>query len=201
MHVGGHFLDQYIRNHFRLLLFLLLLLAAGVIFGSLYAASLPQAEAQALYAVFDKQEGLLAVTDSRRVFVAAFLNALQLWVLLSLCGMSVIGILFAPLLLLVRGFVCGFSVSALLMLYGYKGLGAAAAGLLPQLLLVLPAMQLLCVGAIRQARGAAQLTDRALRRSRFFSYCVFCLVLLLVFVLAALYEGYAGWLFILKILA
>ncbi len=199
MHVGGQFLDQYIRNNFRLLLLSILLFTAGVLFGSLYAASLPQAEAETLYGVFDTQNGLLAVTDSRRVFYAAFLNALQLWVLLSLCGMSVIGILFAPLLLGVRGFICGFSVAALLVLYGYKGLGAAAAGLLPQLLLVLPAMQLLCVGAIRQAR-AAQLTDRALRRSRFLSYCVFCLVLLLLFALAALYEGYAGWLLILKIL-
>lgn len=201
MRVGGRFFEQYIHSHFRLLLLLLFLFGAGIIGGSLYAASLPQAEAEALYGVFDSRDGLLCVSDSRRVFTAAFLNVLQLWVLMSLCGMSVIGIPFAPLLLGMRGFVCGFSIAVLVLLYGYQGLGAAAAGLLPQMLLLLPAMQMLCVGAIRQAHAAGQGIDRVSRRSRFISYCGFCLVFLAVFTIAALYEGYVGWVLVLKILA
>ncbi len=200
MQVGGGLFQNYIRQHCRLLLLGLFFFAAGSLLGGVYCARLPHTASEALYGVFAGKEGLLALTDSLHIFRASFVNYLRLWVLLSLCATSRLGVAFAPLLLGVRGFLCGFSVAALFILYGLSGLGAAAAGLLPQMLLVLPAMQMQACVAIHRAL-APPTVDRSLRRSRFFVYCIFCLVILCVFALAAFYEGYIGWRLILKFLS
>ncbi len=200
MQVGGTFLDNYIRAHIRLLLLALFAFTAGSVWGAVYCARLPHTANEALYGAFAGREGLLAVTDSFRIFCASFVNYLRLWVLLSLCATSRLGVPFAPMLLGVRGFLCGFSVAALFVLYGLPGTGAAAAGILPQMLLALPAMQLLCCVAMHRAL-APPTADRTLRRSRFFVYCIFCLAILCMFALAAFYEGYIGWRLILKILS
>ncbi len=201
MRISGNFFENYVQSNYKLLLFTLCVFTAGVIGGSFYLANVPQEAEKALYGVFAGQSGLLTAADSTRVFRSAFLNLLQVWVLMCLCGTSCIGLVFAPLLVGIRGFLCGFAVSALAVLYGARGIGAAAAGLLPQMLLVLPALQLQCSGAVCQIRRLAETADRRQRRQLFFTYCVFCLLVLCVFALAAIYEGYVGWRLILAILA
>ena len=91
------------------------------------------------------------------------------------------------------------SVAALFVLCGRTGLCAAAAGILPQMLLILPAMQLQGCVALERAL-ATPTADRKARRSRFFVYCTFCMAMLCVYALAAFFEGYIGWRLILKIL-
>ena len=201
MRISGNFLDNYIQSHFKILLFSLFVFSAGVVGGSFYLARVPQEAEKALYGTFAGQSGLLTIADSTRVFQAALLNLLQVWVLMSLCGTSCIGLVFAPLLVGVRGFLCGFAVSALAALYGMRGIGAAAAGLLPQMLLLMPALQVHYSGAVRQIGRLAETADRRQRRNLFLSYCVFCLLVLCAFTLAAVYEGYIGWRLILAILA
>lgn len=200
MRISGNFFENYIQSCFKLLLLTLFLFSAGVIGGSFYLTGVPQEAEKALYGTFAGQAGLLSVADSTRVFRAAFLNLLQVWVLMSLSGTSCIGLAFAPLLVGLRGFLCGFAVSALVALYGARGIGAAAAGLLPQMLLLIPALQVHCAGAVCQIRRLAQTAERRQRRQLFFTYCIFCLLVLCVFALAAVYEGYVGWRLILAIL-
>lgn len=200
MQFCGNPLDTYIRAHIRPLFLGLVAFAAGSLLGAIYCACLPHTANEALYGVFAGKEGLLAVTDSFRIFCTSFVNYLRFWVLMSLCATSRLGVPFAPFLLGVRGFLCGFSVAALFVLYGLLGVGAAAAGILPEMLLALPAMQLHGCAALRHAL-APPTADAALRRSRFFGYCILCLSILCIYALAAVYEGYIGWRLILKILA
>ena len=199
MQVGSRFLQNYIKGHSRLLSLLLFAFAAGSALGAVYCVRLPQTAQEALGAVFSGKDGLLAVTDSFRIFCASFVRYLRLWVFLSLCATGIIGVPFVPVLVSVRGFLCGFSVAAIFVLYGRMGLCAAAAEILPQMLLVLPALQLQGCVALERAL-ATPTVDRRIRRNRFFVYCTFCLVMLCVYALAAFFEGYLGWRLILKIL-
>lgn len=201
MRVGDSTATLYIQKHFKNLLVSLVVFAVGVLCGSLYCTAVPADETEALRTAFTGTDGLLSVTDSMRVFTATFLNYLQLWVLLSLCGTCFLGTLLAPVLIGLRGFVCGFCVSLFLLLFSNRGMAAAAFGLLPQMLIALPAMQMLCAGAEMHVRNMANITDRAQRRTQFISYCVYCLLLLIVFAAAALYEGYVGWSLIRRLLS
>ena len=201
MRVGDSAMTLYIQSHFKNLLTSLLMFTVGVLCGSLYCVTMPAQETEALRAVFTGADGLFAVSDSLRVFTAAFLNYLQLWILLSLCGTCFLGVLFAPVLIGLRGFICGFCISIFMILFTNRGMAAAAIGLLPQMLLVLPAMQMLCAGAAAHVQNLDSITDRARRRAQFFSYCAYCLLFLIIFAVAALYEGYVGWRWICRLLS
>ncbi len=201
MRVYGDALAQYIQKNARNLLCSLLLFSLGIIGGSFYCATLAPAQMQELQLMFSGGDGLFASADTFAVFRASLAQYLQVWLMLSLCGTCFLGVLLAPVFVGVRGFVCGFCVSLFWLLFSYRGLLAALLGLLPQMLLLLPAMQMLCVAAAVQVHTASSLQGRAERRLCFVTYAGFCLVLVLVFVAAALYEGYAGWRLILQLLA
>lgn len=193
MRVGDSAIALYIQNHFKNLLTSLLLFAIGVFGGSLYCVTMPASETESLRTVFTGAQGLFSVSESLRVFTATFLNYLQLWILLSLCGTCFLGTLLAPVLIGLRGFVCGFCISLFILLFSNRAVAAVALGILPQMLLVLPAMQMLCAGAATHVQTLNGITDRARRRTQFLSYCAYCLLFLIVFAAAALYEGYIGW--------
>lgn len=201
MRGSNSIISEYIQRYAPNLLATLLVFTIGVLCGSFYCVSLGSAETEQLRTVLEGANGLLTASDAFSVCMQAFRQYLQLWILLSLCGACFLGTLFAPVIIGVRGFVCGFCVSVFCLLFSYQGLLAAALGLLPQTLLVLPTMQMLSAGAATHVRALKNVPDRLQRRAAFLSYCALCLLLLAVFALAALYEGYVGWPFICRLLA
>ena len=108
---------------------------------------------------------------------------------------------FASFLIGMRGFVCGFAVTTLLMVCGRQGLFAAGADILPQMLLILPTLQAFYAVIVARAYICNRITDRLRRRQLFFKYCIITMLFLMVFLLAALYEGYVGWHLVLKLLS
>jgi len=80
-----------------------------------------------------------------------------------LLGLTVIGLPVVAVLLLLRGFVVGFSTGFLAQELGAKGYVLIAAGVLPANLLLVPAMMVLAVSAFRF--GASLLRTRLRSRS------------------------------------
>lgn len=78
---------------------------------------------------------------------------LQALAIAFLLGLSVVGLPVVAMLLLLRGFVVGFSTAFLAEELGAKGYVLVAVGVMPANLLVVPAMMVLAVGAFRFASG------------------------------------------------
>lgn len=182
--------DGYVRNNRLTLLVCTLLLMVGVCGGGMYCVFL--ASKGELASGIGELGVLRDKLFSREVFAASLINSFQLALLIWLCGLGRFGIAMAPTLLMAKGFACSFSVAALISMYGVMGLAAAAAAILPQMLVMLITAEVFCVAAINQARYCARLADRAERQRRFVSYCIFCMLLLCSFVVCSLYESYAS---------
>jgi len=181
--------STYIRNNRVLLTVCTVFLMIGICAGSLYCIFLSDAQSGELLQSLGNF-GALREAQGGAVFLSSLMNMLQIAFFLWLCGCSKIGVPVAPLLLALKGFACGFSIASLVMLYAGTGLLAAAAGILPQMVLTFVLMEMLCVAAINQALYAPRNGDRADKRRRFVSYCVFCSLVFGGLVVCSLIESY-----------
>ncbi len=182
--------DGYIKNNRLPLVICTIFLILGICAGSVYCTSLSNA-GTLLQSIGDF--GVLKEnTLSREVFVASIANSFQFAMLLWLCGLSRLGVVMAPFLLAAKGFACAFCISSLVSIYGGAGLVSAAAAILPQMLVMFIIAEILCVAAINQAMYGAKSTDKAEKRRRFVSYCIFCMILFCGFVMCSLFESYVA---------
>ncbi|HIV02934.1 MAG TPA: stage II sporulation protein M [Candidatus Aphodoplasma excrementigallinarum] len=179
----------YVRNNRVLLTVCTVFMIIGICAGSLYCIFLSDAQSGELLQSLGNF-GALKSAQGGAVFLSSLINMLQVAFFIWLCGCTKLGVPVAPLILALKGFASGFSIAALVMLYAGTGLLAAAAGLLPQMLLMFGLMVMLCVAAINQALYAPRNGDKAEKRRRFVSYCVFCSLLFGCLVVCALIESY-----------
>lgn len=186
MRVGGVF-DSYIRNNRIPLMICTALMIVGICAGSVYCVSLKNGGTLDGIGDFSM---LTAQRDGKAVFLSSLINSMQIAFFIWLCGLTRLGVPAAPFILALKGFACGFCVASLAALYGGAGLLAAGVGILPQMLVMFALMEAFCVAAINQALYSQHLTDKTEKRRRFVSYCVFCSLLLMGFVLCSLFESY-----------
>lgn len=73
-----------------------------------------------------------------KILLQAFFNHLLLYVLLTVCGLMLVGIPFNLLLVFWKAFLTGFTVAAMLHGFGFAGLMLVCFCLLPPNLLILP---------------------------------------------------------------
>lgn len=181
--------DGYIKNN-RLPLFVCTaFLVLGICAGSLYCVFLPDGELVQSIGDFSR---LSQNTFSRDIFAASIAGALQFAILIWLCGLSRLGVVMAPALIMLKGFACAFCVASLISVYGELGLASAAAAILPQMSATFIISEVLCVAAINQALYGAKCSDKSQKRQRFVSYCIFCMILFCGFVLCSLFESYVS---------
>jgi len=197
--LGGGFFKSYIQSNFRILLVSLLSFACGTLAGSIFCLRLSPEASTALKNAISGMQALLDA-DRLTLFSSSAAFYLQTWFFLWMCGTGSLGIVFAPFFVAVRGFACGYAVTALISFFGMRGLAAAAVGVLAQMLWLLPVLQVLCVLAMRHVQTSSAVQDRARRRSLFIAYTLSCLATLPLFALAALYDSYLAWRLILKLL-
>ena len=158
--IGGVFLHlrrtlpglfgAYVRNNRVLLTICTVFMIIGICAGSLYCIFLSDAQSGELLQSLGNF-GALKDAQGGTVFLSSLINMLQAAFFIWLCGCSKLGIPVAPLILALKGFACGFCIAALVLLYAGMGLLAAAAGILPQMVLMFALMEMLCVAAVNQA--------------------------------------------------
>lgn len=182
-------MSAYIRNNRVLLTVCTVLLILGICAGSLYCIFLSDAQSGELLSSFGNF-GALKEAQGGAVFLSSLINMFQVAFFLWLCGCSKLGVPVAPLLLALKGFASGFCIASLVALYAGTGLLAAAAGILPQMILMFVLMEMLCIAAMNQAMFAPKCTDKAEKRRRFVSYCIFCSLLFGGLIVCSLFESY-----------
>lgn len=148
-------------------IFLFSLFLVGVVFGALAVRGLDPADKLELIQYLGAHlpaMGLEQGQESGLLFRQSLQSGVQLLLLFWVLGISVIGVVGLMLVMLLRGFVTGFTVGFLAAEMGLRGVALAAAAHLPHSLLEVPALILAGAASIgfagevlrlwRERRGA-----------------------------------------------
>lgn len=191
-------LQFYFSEHRTLYLFTTILLATGIVFGTLVVHALPQEQKQELLAFlqyFLNSVGEQEFLETHQHFQQAFAQYLKTVVVMWVFGLSVIGLPIIMLLLFLKGLVVGFTVGFLVNQLKWQGVTFSLAGVLPQNMLVVPALMIIGVAGI--SFSLRLIRTRLLARREhvlphFFRYTWITAAMFGVLTLAALFETFVS---------
>jgi stage II sporulation protein M len=137
-----HFREQWLAYFIAVTAFV-----TGSVAGAVAVRAMPPKQQQDLMGYLDKYiEGILVGNIEPAAWQSVQLANLQAVAFLWLSGLVVVGVVGILVVLLLRGFVMGFSVGFLVVELQAKGLLFAAAAILPHNLLAVPS--LIVIGAL-----------------------------------------------------
>ncbi|MGE5701456.1 MAG: stage II sporulation protein M [Clostridia bacterium] len=194
----GQSFQAYLKEHQTLYVFTIVLFAMGVVFGAILVNSLSLTQKQELLRFLEyffanlNQSGL---TDPKLYFLQSFAYYLKTVGIMWILGLSIIGLPMILLLLFLKGIVVGFTVGFLVNQMNGQGIWYSIAGVLPQNMLVVPALIMIGVGGISFSIRLIKtrlLSKRDLILPHFVSYSVLVVAMFCVLTLAALFETFVS---------
>jgi stage II sporulation protein M len=146
--IAGHVNDNSVKYFFLILCF-----AAGIAAGALFVGALPSEKCEELMTAIS---GFAAWIDDGEIkpvstFRLSMINNLRSVALLYVCGMSLYLSALAYIHMIAKGFVIGFTVGFMSLFFGGKGFLLAAVSVLPQSVLLVPALAIMSVLSINHA--------------------------------------------------
>lgn len=193
---------DYLRRHLPIYVLTMLIFLMGVIFGSLAVRVLPQSQKSSLaedLRVFFRGFGDIRQAAGAQASRQSLYNNLKTILIAWVLGLSVIGAPGVLAIVFLRGFVIGFTVGFLVDEMAARGIVLAAVSVLPQNILIIPAVLGGCGASLAFAVALAR--DR-LTRQRVPIYPQFILTVVisagavLLLILAGAVESYVTPVFI-----
>ncbi len=142
----------YIKHHFAMCFFLVLVFGTGIVSGAFAVRMLPEAQ---LLELADYLQGFLGalreqsgVISSREALEIALFHHIKSIFLLWLLGFTMIGIPCIFFLVFTQGFILGFTIGFFIHEYILQGALFAMIGVLPQQLLFVPSMLFMALCAV-----------------------------------------------------
>jgi len=193
---------EHLRRHAGVYVFLIMLFGMGVAFGALAVGALDATQRLELSQYLDFF--LQAVDDpgvdapAGAVFRQALASNWRTAGLILLLGVTVVGVPLVPAIVFLRGFIIGFSVGFLLASRGWQGVAISLLAVVPQNLLIVPAVVGLSAAALIFAAGVVR---RGSQRGpslvvRLAQYLTAAAVALAALAAASLIGGYVSPLFL-----
>ncbi|MBO8163098.1 MAG: stage II sporulation protein M [Brevibacillus sp.] len=194
----GPTVQAYLFEHRSLYVFTIILFAMGIIFGTFFVQALSPDQKRDLLSFlryFFTSLGEQGIPETNQHFAQSFGHYLKTVVVMWVFGLSVIGLPIILLMLFAKGLIVGFTVGFLVQQLQWQGVTFSLAGVLPQNMLVVPAMIIVGVAGItfslRLVRSRL-LSRRGDIQPHFFSYTLICAAMLGILTLAALLEAYVS---------
>lgn len=194
----GQTIQTYAREHQSLYWFTIVLFTMGIIFGAVLVNSLPLSQKQELYGFLQyffnslSQQGIPETsTHFHQSFGFYAKTVAIMWVL----GLSIIGLPMILLMLFLKGVVVGFTVGFLVNQLQWQGVTFAMMGILPQNLLVVPALFIIGVSGISFSLRLIKtrlVSKRDDIMPHFIGYTVLVMCMLGVLTMAALFETFVS---------
>lgn len=130
----------FLREHFQLAVLVLLFFIVGSILGGISVTHLHQEQQTALKNYLDQNFQLLADQPVNRITVVGqtVLGNLKIGISLWFLGLTVIGLPLIGLIILVRGFILGFTTGFLIQQKSLQGAVLIILGIIPQNLIYIP---------------------------------------------------------------
>jgi stage II sporulation protein M len=139
----GQTIHMHVRENISLYLFTLVLFTMGVCFGAVVVNSLELTQKQDLMGYLGQfflefKQGI--ELNPKAAFQQSFMQYLKFVGLMWVLGMSIVGLPIILILVFLKGLVVGFTVGFLVHQWHWNGLLIAGVSVLPQNLLVIPAI-------------------------------------------------------------
>ena len=141
MYMNQLSLQDHVKEHIHVYVFMTILLLTGVIFGAIIVNSMSFVQKEDLFFQLDRYfnmantENAIEYTDIvKRSF---FFHSKYLF-LLCILGLTIIGLPVVWVLVFIKGLVIGFSVGFIVNQLGLKGLLLATLSIAPQNMLIIP---------------------------------------------------------------
>ncbi|HJV45904.1 MAG TPA: stage II sporulation protein M [Bacillota bacterium] len=139
----GQTIQAHVKENFSLYLFTLVLFTMGVSFGAIVVGSLEMNQKQDLMNYLGQffhefKQGM--DVNPRSAFQQSFIQYLKFIGIMWILGMSIVGLPIILIMVFLKGLVVGFTVGFLIQQWHWNGLLAAGLTVLPQNLVVIPAV-------------------------------------------------------------
>jgi stage II sporulation protein M len=194
----GQTIQAYVREHQSLYLFTIVLFTMGIIFGAVIVNSLAQPQKQELLGFlqfFFSSMDQHGIAEPNVHFQQSFGHYVKTVAIMWMLGLSIIGLPMILLLLFLKGVVVGFTVGFLVNQLKWQGVTFALMGVLPQNMLVVPALLIVGVSGISFSLRLIKtrlLTKRDVILPHFVSYSVLVVAMLAVLTVAAMFESFVS---------
>lgn len=184
------------KDHLPFYLFVFVLFVTGIVFGAVMVGALTLEQRQELarhlsgfFVTVDQGGGF----DTSGSFQQSLMLHLKWILLIWVLGLSVIGLPLVYALDFLKGVLVGFTVGYMIGQYSWKGMLFALVSVLPQNLIIIPAIVVTSVAATAFAVQLVKM--RVIGRQGqlvpiFARYSGTALLMALLVIAAALYEGY-----------
>ncbi len=188
-------IEKQVMNNLLLYIIVLVFFAGGIAAGAFTMDALSSVQKEELVNYFQSFFNVLGeeTVQSVVVFKQSLLNNSQFIIIIWVLGITVIGIPLILLLVGIKGFIIGFSVSFLVEEMGFKGLLFALAAILPQNLLIVPGI--IMAGVLGISFSLSMLGRKKTKPKKSFSselivYTMNILLVLAIILAGSLIEGY-----------
>lgn len=194
----GQTIQVYAKEHQSLYWFTIVLFTMGIIFGAVIVNSLPLSQREDLFGFlqfFFSSLGEKGIPEPSSHFQQSFGHYAKTVGIMWVLGLSIIGLPMILLLLFLKGVVVGFTVGFLVAQLQWKGVTFAMMGVLPQNLLVVPALIIVGVSGISFSLRLIKtrlLSKRDVILPHFVGYSVLVISMLAVLTIAALFESFVS---------
>jgi len=194
----GQTVQAYARDHQSLYWFTIVLFTMGIIFGAVLVNSLPLSQKQELSGFlqyFFNSLSTQGIPETSAHFQEAFGHYAKTVGIMWVLGLSIIGLPMILLMLFLKGVVVGFTVGFLVNQLQWHGVTFAMLGVLPQNLLVVPALFIVGVSGISFSLRLIKtrlVSKRDGIMPHFVGYTALVVCMLAVLTLAALFETFVS---------
>lgn len=177
-------------------LFVLLLFLAGILLGSLRSAWMDAVSTEEIKTYFDRFFSAYALqgTAKSEAFRLSLINYASLFLCLWLSGWSLWLLPVGIFQVILKGYRTGYTITYLLKCYHLKGLLVTTLGIIPQSLILLPA---LCFYLVCQTRFAINVThlkktvlSSAVKKQIYGNHIIKTLMFLFLLLFCSFIEGY-----------
>lgn len=189
-------IQAHVRSQKSLYIFVVVLFMTGVVFGAIIVNSLESSQSLGLsnyLSYFFKELGSGTIADPGIAFQHSLGEHAKTLGLMWLLGISVIGIPILCLFLFFKGLVIGFTVGFLVQQFSWSGLWFAFTSVVPQNLLVIPAMIIVVVSGVHFSVELVKnrlISHRGVIYPKFVSYCMTVVMMAGLLLVSSLIEAY-----------
>lgn len=187
-------LKEYVKGNLGLYILLTALFIFGVVFGSLRVKAMPASQSQN---IFDHVNAFVnnvdSITiDSSEVFNITLANNLKTASILSIAGLSIIGVPLIFILIFFRGLSLGYATGFLIKQFGTKGIIFSLIAIFPQNIIIIPTLISIGVASLIFPRSILNSNKISAQSNSYLILGYFLLVLFfcLLLLIACLIESY-----------
>lgn len=192
----GEVIITHICNNITEYVVMIIILLIGVILGTMYInkTDLNQRQEISSYVnnfINDIQNG--STIDSNKLLKTSIYNNLLITILLWISGLTVIGMPIVYLIISIKGFCLGYTVSAIIATLGpVQGLKLILSTMLLQNIIIIPSLIVLAVSGIKLYKAIMKDKRRENIKIEILRYTIIAVIVSIINIIGALIETYVS---------